>query len=490
MLRCATWLTPGLPLGLFETVSAAVATSLDTEATLTSWTDSSGPDPDDDPFERDEVDLGFMCTPSYQQLAARMPPSVRLVGAAPVFVDDRNDDRPVYFAELVVRNRIGARSLADLGGARIGFNDYYSLSGLTALRTRLAQLDLDESFATFVPTGGHRRSLELMAEGTIDAASIDSEHVARDARNTNDEFARARDMGTVPGAACCHSIVVARQDPRRDRIDAAVVASGRRHGTRTAALSRHTVRVRDRGRLPMRPLVAVTGRHLRPGRISSWKAGALALPRGYTDALDRAGARPVVLPPPLSDPGDTALLLEPFAGLVLSGGADVDPARYGQVRHPSCYGVDGALDAFEAGLVDAALDAELPVLAICRGHQLLTVVLGGTLDQHITDRPGLLVHGDPASGPAGGVDHDVTIEPGTRLAEALSTSRCSVRSHHHQAVADLAPKAIASSWSDDGVNEGFELPEGWVVSVQWHPEATAAEDPIQQRLFDAFVAQC
>jgi ABC-type phosphate/phosphonate transport system substrate-binding protein len=163
-----------LPLGLFETVSSAVAASLDTEATLASWTDSSGPDPDDDPFEHDEVDLGFMCTPSYQRLAARVPPSVRLVGAAPVFADDRNEDRPVYFAELVVRDHIDATSLADLAGARIGFNDHNSLSGLVALRKRLAQLDLDESLATFVPTGGHRRSLELMAEGTIDAASIDS----------------------------------------------------------------------------------------------------------------------------------------------------------------------------------------------------------------------------------------------------------------------------------------------------------------------------
>jgi putative glutamine amidotransferase len=247
----------------------------------------------------------------------------------------------------------------------------------------------------------------------------------------------------------------------------------------------------------MRPLVAVTGRHLRPGRISSWTVGALALPRGYTDALDRAGARPVTLPPPLGDPDSddpdsdsTASLLEPFDGLVLSGGADVDPVRYGQTPHPSIYGVDPSLDAFEIGLVDAALRAELPVLAICRGHQLLNVALGGTLDQHITDRPGLIVHGDPARGPGGGVDHDVTVEPGTRLAEALGVTRCSVRSHHHQAAADLAPKAIASSWSDDGVNEGFELPEGWVVAVQWHPEVTAEEDPVQQRLFDAFVAHC
>ena len=78
----------------------------------------------------------------------------------------------------------------------------------------------------------------------------------------------------------------------------------------------------------------------------------------------------------------------------------------------------------------------------------------------------------------------------TRLAAALGVTRCSVRSHHHQAVAELAPKVTAAAWTEDGVVEGYELPDGWVVAVQWHPEATAADDPIQQRLFDTFVAEC
>ena len=238
-----------------------------------------------------------------------------------------------------------------------------------------------------------------------------------------------------------------------------------------------------------KPLVAITGRHLQPGRVTSWVAGAVALPRGYSDAVARGGARPVVLPPPVDDPAGAGDVLEPFAGLVLSGGADVDSARYGQVPHPAAYGVDPALDAFEIALIEAALDAGLPVLAICRGHQVLNVALGGTLDQHITDRPGLLVHGDPARGPGGGVDHDVTVAPGSRLAEALGVTRCSVRSHHHQCVDELTPKATATAWSDDGVLEGFELSDGWVVAVQWHPEVTATDDPIQQRLFDAFVAE-
>jgi putative glutamine amidotransferase len=238
-----------------------------------------------------------------------------------------------------------------------------------------------------------------------------------------------------------------------------------------------------------RPLIAMTARQLQPGRVASWVAGAIALPRGYTDALDRAGGRPMIIPPPL-DEIDAPTVLEPFDGLLLPGGADIDASRYGQETHPAAYGINPAFDAFEFALFEEALDARMPVLAICRGHQVVNVALGGTLDQHITDRPGLLVHGDPARGPGGGVDHDVSIEPGTRLADALGVSRCSVRSHHHQVVADLAPKTRATAWSDDGLLEGFELDEGWVVAVQWHPEVTAGDDPVQQRLFDAFVAEC
>jgi gamma-glutamyl-gamma-aminobutyrate hydrolase PuuD len=240
-----------------------------------------------------------------------------------------------------------------------------------------------------------------------------------------------------------------------------------------------------------RPLVAVTARHLKPGRVQSWQAGAVAIPRGYSDAIARAGGQPVLLPPTELDADtDGPHVLAPFAGLVLTGGADVNPRRYGEETHPSVYGIDDVLDEFELALVDAALDRDIPILAICRGHQVLNVALGGTLDQHITDRPGLLVHGDPAHGPGGGIDHEISIEPNTKLAAALGTTRCTGRSHHHQAVAELAPKAIATAWADDGVLEGFELTEGWVVSVQWHPEATAADDPVQQRLFNAFVDAC
>lgn len=240
----------------------------------------------------------------------------------------------------------------------------------------------------------------------------------------------------------------------------------------------------------MRPLVAVSARHLQPGRVSLWTAGAVALPRGYTDALECAGAHSVLVPPEAIEASDAAERLAPFAGLVLSGGGDIDPARYGQDQHPTVYGIDGELDRFEIGLTEAALEADIPILAICRGHQLLNVVLGGELDQHIGDREGTVAHGLSGSGPGGGIDHEVTVEPGTRLAVALGTTRTTVRSHHHQAVSTLADKAVATAWADDGVLEGFELREGWVVAVQWHPETTAGDDPVQQRLFDAFVAAC
>ncbi len=177
MLRCVTWLVPGLPLGLFETVCDATAAALGTTAQLEVRAASSGPDPDDDPFARDEFDIGFMCTPSYRRLAAAPNPTVRLIGAAPVFRDDRNMGAPVYFAEIVVGAAgaaSGARGLADLAGHRIGYNDANSWSGRVAILDRLRALDLDESFATFVPTGSHHQSLEQLAAGTIDAASIDS----------------------------------------------------------------------------------------------------------------------------------------------------------------------------------------------------------------------------------------------------------------------------------------------------------------------------
>ncbi|MEY2407241.1 MAG: hypothetical protein QOG39_2157 [Acidimicrobiaceae bacterium] len=174
-LPCRTWLSPGLPIELFETVVAALEPA-GFAPELTSDSTTSGPAPGaDDPFATGEVQLGFICAPSYRALVAADPPSVTLVGVAPVFSDERNGGRPVYFAELVVTTGSDVTSLGDLAGGRFGYNDLASQSGYRAMLDRLTDLGLDEHhFAELVHTGGHRRSLDALVDGTIDAASIDS----------------------------------------------------------------------------------------------------------------------------------------------------------------------------------------------------------------------------------------------------------------------------------------------------------------------------
>lgn len=243
------------------------------------------------------------------------------------------------------------------------------------------------------------------------------------------------------------------------------------------------------------PLIAVTGRPVAAGRITNWRHGALAVPMPYVEAVARAGGIPAVLRPVPLDAPEAASLLRGFAGLLLTGGGDVDPARYGEAAAPEVYGVDEATDAFELALVRAAVAGRVPVLAICRGIQVLNVACGGTLDQHITGRPGLEAHGVPG---VSGSTHEVSIEPGTRLAEAMATATAIAACHHHQAVGLVGDGLRVSARCADGIIEGLELEEGrggggvgggWVVAVQWHPEDTAAGDPAQQRLFDALVAQ-
>jgi gamma-glutamyl-gamma-aminobutyrate hydrolase PuuD len=230
------------------------------------------------------------------------------------------------------------------------------------------------------------------------------------------------------------------------------------------------------------PLVAITGRRL--GNTKRWPyARAAALPRGYLDAVTRAGGLPV-----LADPvGDLRPLLDRVDALVLSGGADLDPETYGEVCHESVYGVDRAADDTELALVDAAVERALPVLAICRGSQLVNVARGGTLHQHLPDLPGIDAHGRPGE-PDGGWRHEIDIAPESLLAEVLGASRVTGSCHHHQAVAKLGDGLRVVATSPDGVVEGLELDGAWLLAVQWHPEDTAESDPLQQRLFDALVA--
>ncbi len=237
------------------------------------------------------------------------------------------------------------------------------------------------------------------------------------------------------------------------------------------------------------PLIAVTGRVLPSKRITRWSNDAVASPRGYTDAVERAGGNAAVLPPvPLSH-DHAAELLTRFDGLLLTGGADVNPELYGEKPHPETFGVDAVTDQFELALFEAAVAADLPVLGVCRGMQVINVARGGTLIQHITAREDLIAHGDPRVEGSGAL-HDVEIEPGTRLAKALGAPETQAMSHHHQALKRLGGGLTATARTSDQLIEAVELDDAsWVVAVQWHPEETAQADPVQQHLFDAFVQQ-
>ena len=240
-----------------------------------------------------------------------------------------------------------------------------------------------------------------------------------------------------------------------------------------------------------RPFVVVTGRHhVGRDRGQAWPRRNYTSPDGYANAVARAGGRPLVLPPVTTVPVEAKEWLDGVDGLVLSGGPDVDPVRYGERPHPSVYGLDPAIDDHEAGLLRAALDEAIPVLAVCRGIQLLNVVLGGTLQQDLPEPPDGLDHGGPVRRrPA---EHHVTIVEGTRLAEAAGVTEAAVWSIHHQAIDRLAAGLRVTARAPDGTIEAVEPADPtapWVVGVQWHPEGRADVDPVQQRLFDAFVEQ-
>jgi putative glutamine amidotransferase len=241
-----------------------------------------------------------------------------------------------------------------------------------------------------------------------------------------------------------------------------------------------------------RPLIAVPSYpRLEQGRVQGWHTDAFGVPIRYVEALRRAGAvENIVMSEGLAD-DDIDAVLDRADGLLLLGGGDLHPSTYGQDPHTKIYGVSGDRDECEIAFARTAVARGLPVLAICRGHQVLNVALGGTLDQHITDRDGIGEHGLP--GQAGGESlHEIEIDRGTRLSDAMGVARATCACHHHQAVDEPGASLRVVARAPDGVVEATELADtdaAWVVSVQWHPEDTAATDPAQQRLFDAFVAE-
>jgi putative glutamine amidotransferase len=241
-----------------------------------------------------------------------------------------------------------------------------------------------------------------------------------------------------------------------------------------------------------RPLIAVVGYHLAPGRVPRWPEGGYGVPAPYLDALRRSDARPLILSP--GEAADPAELLEPFDGLLLVGGGDVDPARYGaepDLEHG--YGIEPDRDELELALVREAHRRAMPTLCVCRGMQVMNVAFGGTLHQHLPAIDGLLEHGVPLEDTV--TLHDVAPSSGSRLSASTKSDRplrCS--SHHHQGVDRVGDGLLATGIAPDGLVEAIELPNDpndpdapWMLGVQWHPEETAATDREQQSLFDALV---
>jgi putative glutamine amidotransferase len=209
-----------------------------------------------------------------------------------------------------------------------------------------------------------------------------------------------------------------------------------------------------------------------------------AIPADYVDAVRRAGGVPLLVTPGESN---WEAVLELVDGFILTGGGDIDPKHYSGTRHDTNYGVDQERDALELSLARHLIDARLPTLGICRGAQVLNVAEGGTLIEHIPDEVGDgVLHRAPPREP---VAHRIQIKPDSRLMQVMEREEFEATSWHHQ-----APRRVANSFqivatAPDGIVEAIEMPDHpWLIAVQWHPELTAASDPLQQRLFDAIVA--
>ncbi len=243
--------------------------------------------------------------------------------------------------------------------------------------------------------------------------------------------------------------------------------------------------------MPGRPIIGVPLQSYPsvPGeRPALWGIG-----RSYFEALARHGAVPLPIPPLAHDAEAVRAYADRIDGLLLAGGSDIAPTRYGEPTRAQCGAIDPERDAVELELVRRMRDAGKPVFGICRGMQLLNVACGGSLYQDIpTQVPAALKHDYTAK--QGHVDrsdspHDVTVKPGTTLAALLGEALFPVNSIHHQAVKELGSGLVACAFAPDGIVEGIELPgHPFFLGVQWHPEDLLESQPAMSRLFAAFVA--
>jgi len=225
----------------------------------------------------------------------------------------------------------------------------------------------------------------------------------------------------------------------------------------------------------VRPLIGITS-YVEEARWGVWTVPATLLPQRYVDAIHAAGGRALVIPP---SPDAADVVVAALSGLVLAGGSDIDPSLYGAERDPHTEQQRPLRDAGEQALLRAATAADLPVLGICRGMQMMCVTSGGRLVQHLPDAIGSERH---RAAPGQYAEHGVRTVPGTRLAVLLGPA-ATVPSYHHQGVADTG-RLTVSAHADDGTIEGVELPGArFALGVLWHPEAGT-----DFRLFTALVA--
>jgi putative glutamine amidotransferase len=213
-----------------------------------------------------------------------------------------------------------------------------------------------------------------------------------------------------------------------------------------------------------RPVIGITAYAEPSVRWGVWDVPAAVIPLAYVRQVEAAGGRAVIVPPSEEGIEET---LDALDGVLFSGGSDIDPSEYGQDAHPETNGTRPERDRGELALLRAALDRDLPVLAVCRGSQVLNVARGGDLVQHLPE-----VVGDEKHKHTPGVfaDHEVEVEEGTRLASLLG-ERTPVKSHHHQGFGRVGDGLVEAAWAEDGTLEAVEDPsKRFALGVLWHPE--------------------
>jgi putative glutamine amidotransferase len=226
-----------------------------------------------------------------------------------------------------------------------------------------------------------------------------------------------------------------------------------------------------------RPVIGICAA-IESARWAAWELEVNLSPRTYSQAVQRAGGLALILPPDDVVAESPDELLDMLDGLILAGGSDIDPASYGAKPHPETRGTRPERDRFELALGTRALERDMPVLGICRGMEMLNVIQGGTLDQHL----GLELHRHT---PGAFADHGVRLEPGSLAARVVGEELTEVKSAHHQGLGELGEGVMASGFADDGIVEAIELPDkDFAVGVLWHPE----EDE-RSRVIGAFVEE-